>query len=121
MMRRWEVTKLTTWYWLKLTSYGQLICDFSHSKQPYEVCIVGQSSRRREKLEVGEDTVIMSVPSALQSHKPPLDQILAETLPGNNYREMRKLEIFGRNLCPGWVTLGNQPYFLNLISHSDAE
>ena len=118
MMRRWEVTKLTTWYWLKLTTYGQLICDFSHSKQPYEVCIVGQSRKRREKLEAREEAVIMSVPSAVPSHKPPLADLLA-ALTGKNHQEMRKLEIFGRNLSPGWVTLGNQPYFLNLTSQTD--
>ena len=114
MLRRWEVVKLTTWYWLKLTNYGELVCDFSHSKQPYEVCIVGQSRKRKEKLNVGEEAVIMSVPSAVQSHKPPLGELLA-ALTGNIYQEMRKLEIFGRNLSPGWLTLGNQPYFLNLI------
>ena len=113
MMRRWEVERLTTWYWLKLTTFGQTICDFSHSKQPYEVLIVGQSIKRKEKLEAGQETVIMSVPSAVPSHKPPLDDLLT-ALTGDNYGKKRKLEIFGRNLSPGWVTLGNQPYFLNL-------
>ena len=118
MMRRWEVSKLTTWYWLKLTTYGQLICDFSHSKQPYEVCIVGQSRKRREKLDVREEAVIISVPSAIQSHKPPLTDLLA-ALTGKNPQDLRKLEIFGRNLSPGWITVGNQPYFLNLTSQTD--
>ena len=114
MLRRWEVVKLTTWFWVKLTTYGELVCDFSHSKQPYEVCIVGQSRKSREKLDVGKKVVIMSVPCAIQSHKPPLDHIL-EALTGKGWKGMRKLEIFGRNLSPGWVTVGNQPYFLNLI------
>ena len=114
MFLRWDVVKLTIWYWVKLTTYGQLVCDFSHSKQPYEVCIVGQSRKRREKLDAGGEVVIMSVPSAIQSHKPPLDELLAALTGNTNYQEKRKLEIFGRNLSPGWVTVGNQPCFLNL-------
>ena len=63
--------------------------------------------------------VICSVPSAVHSHKPPLDSLLQKMFSPQldlDWAALSKLEIFGRNLQPGWTTVGNQPCLLNLIS-----
>ena len=48
--------------------------------------------------------MIMSIPSSQHSRKPPLNAILAPYLPKN----FRGLEIFARNLLPGWTSFGNE-------------
>ena len=114
MFLKWGLVKVTTWYWLKVTTHGELICDFSHSKQPYEICVVGQSKRRKEELSLEAGLVLVSVPSGINSHKPPLERLLA-AVTRNKTDQMKKLEMFGRNLSPGWTTIGNQPFLLNVI------
>ena len=53
-----------------------------------------------------KERVIVSVPSAIHSHKPPLDKIFREL---NVIEENSNcLEIFGRYLIPHWTTFGNQ-------------
>ena len=42
MFSKWGVTMAASWYWVKVTVYGELICDFSEAKQPYEVCFIGE-------------------------------------------------------------------------------
>ena len=116
MFSQWGIVKLATWYWLKVTSYGQLICDFSQGKQPYEICLVGQSERRGEKVSLEDGLVLVSVPSAVNSHKPPLADVLA-AVTGGETSVSRKLEIFGRSLSPGWMTVGNEPCLLNVIQN----
>ena len=54
-----------------------------------------------------EKKVLCSVPSAVQSHKPPLVEVIEDAF-GINAGESRCLEVFGRYLLPGWTTVGNQ-------------
>ena len=120
MMTAWKVKLLATWTWVKVTQYGELICNFSATKQPYEVLFIGQklSDDDDNAMIVPDQLTIISVPSVVHSHKPPLTQLL-KIIYQDNGAELscqRKLEIFGRNLSPGWVTLGNQACLLNIIS-----
>ena len=64
-----------------------------------------------------KNKVLCSVPSAVQSHKPPLAEVIedafgisASDLPGSHrpLADLRCLEVFGRYLLPGWTTVGNQ-------------
>lgn len=67
---RWGVTYITTWYWLKVTIDLEPICTFAtgHKKQPYERLMLGSVG----EVNVPQSQLIVSVPSALHSHKPPL-------------------------------------------------
>ena len=119
MFSRWEVTEVAVWFWLKMTVHGELVCDFSHSKQPYEVCIVGQKGKC--SFTIPDQLVICSVPSAIHSHKPPLNDLIEHVLNEENspvqWSRLRKLELFGRNLSSGWKTVGNQPCLFNILKY----
>ena len=119
-MKRWKVSFRATWYWVKLTKHGELVTEFSHAKQPYEVIFLGQKIQPEcEKLmDFTDQLVIFSVPSGIHSHKPPLDKVLQTVLEkqlDRSWDSMSKLELFGRSLLPGWFTVGRQPCLLNYL------
>ena len=120
MFRRWGVTMVASWYWVKVTVYGELICDFSENKQPYEVCFIG-TSNPATKVDIPDNLIIISVPSGIHSHKPPLNDFLQLLFETNDkvqaWDKLKKLEIFGRNLQPGWKTVGNQPCLMNIVNN----
>jgi N6-adenosine-specific RNA methylase IME4 len=62
------------------------------------------ASHATNKLELDDDRVILSVPSAIHSHKPPLIEVLKDC----GLKTDSCLELFGRYLLPNFVTLGNQ-------------
>ncbi|XP_040569548.1 N(6)-adenine-specific methyltransferase METTL4 [Lepeophtheirus salmonis] len=98
---------LTTYYWLKVTCSGELV--HSVKKKPsYELVFI--ASKLLKKIE---SRVIISIPSSVHSHKPPLTQILKDSdLPWTN-----GLEIFGRYCLPNWTTIGNQALKLQNIRY----
>ncbi|KAK3089573.1 hypothetical protein FSP39_004726 [Pinctada imbricata] len=108
----WNVQYLTDWFWIKVTTKGQMVYDInSDHKKPYELMVLGRyqsghqdNSAEKSSLEVPENLVIVSVPSALHSMKPPLNDILMKFLP----EKPRCLELFARNLWPGWTSWGNE-------------
>ena len=63
-----------------------------------------------------KNKVLCSVPSAVQSHKPPLAEVIEDAfeISANDLRsniplsDSQCLEVFGRYLLPGWATVGNQ-------------
>ena len=63
-----------------------------------------------------KNKVLCSVPSAVQSHKPPLAEVIEDAfgIGASDLRSniplsgLRCLEVFGRYLLPGWTTVGNQ-------------
>ena len=65
----------------------------------------------------GTNRVIISVPSAIHSHKPPLIEVFKELNMIDENSEC--LEIFGRNLTPGWTTFGNEALKLQNIRYFD--
>ncbi|XP_065608060.1 N(6)-adenine-specific methyltransferase METTL4 isoform X2 [Cyrtonyx montezumae] len=72
---------------------------------PWENKSVKRSNRKSEDvLPVPEHKLIVSIPCSLHSHKPPLTAVLAEFIkPG-----VECLELFARNLQPGWTSWGNE-------------
>jgi len=110
--QKWKVKLIAKWFWLKVTKYGETICEFSEGtgKQPYEIIFIGEKSGVKSegdsRREIPEDAVIISTPSGIHSHKPPLCQIIDQFEDTNKARN--KLEIFGRSLLPGWTTIGNE-------------
>ncbi|EZA61219.1 hypothetical protein DMN91_005402 [Ooceraea biroi] len=99
----WGITYTAKWYWVKVTQAGNTICNFNSApgKQPFELLVLG-STLKREKFAIPDGKLIISVPSAVHSHKPPLTEIIKEYLPD----EPKCLEIFARYLLPGWTSWG---------------
>ncbi|XP_032666350.1 N(6)-adenine-specific DNA methyltransferase METTL4 [Odontomachus brunneus] len=103
MFPSWGVTYRAKWYWIKVTQTGDTICNFNLApgKQPYELLILG-SALKEDKINIPDGKLVISVPSAVHSHKPPVTEIIKEYLPN----EPKCLEIFARYLLPGWTSWG---------------
>ncbi|XP_066478909.1 N(6)-adenine-specific methyltransferase METTL4 [Tiliqua scincoides] len=110
----WSVRGVVEWYWVKVTKSGEFVFPLdSLHKKPYEVLILGRVQRNPnvplsisedETLHIPDHKLIVSVPCTLHSHKPPLTEILKEyTKP-----DVECLELFARNLQPGWTSWGNE-------------
>ncbi|XP_071561403.1 N(6)-adenine-specific methyltransferase METTL4 [Temnothorax nylanderi] len=99
----WGITYRAKWYWLKVTQAGDAICNFNSApgKQPYELLILG-SALEKDKVNIPDGRLMISIPSAVHSHKPPLTEIIKEYLPD----DPKCLEIFARYLVPGWTSWG---------------
>ena len=101
-----------------MTKYGEAVCDFSEAgKQPYEVILIGRKMMDKSGTTNSEniiedlipkDSVIISTPSAIHSHKPPLSDIINTFVLRENGESKKKLEIFGRYLLSGWTTVGDE-------------
>nr|ALS04285.1 methyltransferase-like protein 4-like protein [Acartia pacifica] len=120
----WNLALTAKWYWLKVTKYGELICDFSQHKNPYEVIFLATplTSSNDNLKNLPDNLVIISVPSGIHSHKPPLDALLQRYLqsPSSTQdsscasgQKCKKLEIFAQYLQPNWVSVGNEACKLN--------
>nr|XP_021509467.1 methyltransferase-like protein 4 [Meriones unguiculatus] len=110
----WSVEVIAEWYWVKITNSGEFVFPLdSPHKKPYECLVLG---RVREKNAlalrstgvkvppVPDQRLIVSVPCVLHSHKPPLAEVLKDYIkPGGEC-----LELFARNLLPGWMSWGNE-------------
>ncbi|XP_013406927.1 uncharacterized protein LOC106171235 [Lingula anatina] len=107
---KWSVRYLTEWYWLKVTRSGDPIYPLnSPHKKPFEKLIIGRyypvgipvnnSSNFPKK-----PRVIVSIPCSNHSRKPPLGDILKKFVP----KDGTCLEMFARNLQPGWYSWGNE-------------
>ncbi|KAL0113067.1 hypothetical protein PUN28_012355 [Cardiocondyla obscurior] len=99
----WGITYRAKWYWIKVTQTGDTICNFNSApgKQPYELLILG-SALEKNKVNIPDGKLMISVPSAVHSHKPPLTEIIKDYLPS----DPKCLEIFARYLLPGWTSWG---------------
>lgn len=109
----WSVKTLAEWHWVKITRSGEFVLPLdSFHKKPYEVLILGRVQRSvKEALRKSEDVLpipehklIVSIPCGLHSHKPPLAAVLAEFIKP----DVECLELFARNLQPGWTSWGNE-------------
>ncbi|KAL3278363.1 hypothetical protein HHI36_013692 [Cryptolaemus montrouzieri] len=102
---KWNVKFASKWYWLKVTQSGEVICSFSPppGKQPFEQIIFGCRNSRKFR-NPPNAKIVVSVPSALHSHKPPLSELLKLYLPN----DPKCLEVFARYLLPNWTSYGNE-------------
>nr|CAD7447429.1 unnamed protein product [Timema bartmani] len=101
----WGLSYLGKWFWIKVTRSGKPVCSFSDppGKQPFEQIIFGWKETKDRVLPLPPDgMVVVSVPSAIHSHKPPLSELLSTFLPENP----QCLELFARYLLPGWTSWG---------------
>ncbi|NXJ97286.1 METL4 protein, partial [Corythaixoides concolor] len=109
----WSVKTLAEWHWVKITRAGEFVLPLdSLHKKPYEVLVLGKVQgdekealrKYDEVLPVPEHKLIVSIPCSLHSHKPPLTAVLAEFIKP----DVECLELFARNLQPGWTSWGNE-------------
>ncbi|XP_061660751.1 N(6)-adenine-specific methyltransferase METTL4 isoform X2 [Syngnathoides biaculeatus] len=110
----WGVEAVAQWFWVKVTADGQFVFPLdSPHKKPYEVLLLGryaadsQSSpaeRRGGAPPVPDQRLVVSVPSALHSHKPSLAEVLKPYIKA----DAERLEMFARSLQPGWTSWGNE-------------
>ncbi|XP_063991828.1 N(6)-adenine-specific methyltransferase METTL4 isoform X2 [Diachasmimorpha longicaudata] len=99
----WGIKPISTWYWVKVTQTGYPICNFRYEsvKQPYELIIFG-AKIMNDEVKIPDKRIMISVPSSVHSHKPPLTEVIKPFLPENP----RCLEIFARYLLPHWTSYG---------------
>ncbi|NXT74420.1 METL4 protein, partial [Zapornia atra] len=109
----WSVKTLAEWHWVKITRTGEFVFPLdSLHKKPYEVLVLGRVQRGKKEalrkcedvLPIPEHKLIVSIPCRLHSHKPPLTAVLAEFVKP----DVECLELFARNLQPGWTSWGNE-------------
>ncbi|KAK6015121.1 hypothetical protein OSTOST_19459 [Ostertagia ostertagi] len=80
--RRWKLTRLATFFWLKVTLEGDPVCSFNSShKLPYERLVFAsrtEYSTRYSAISAADGKVLVSVPMAVPSRKPPILPILKQ-------------------------------------------
>ncbi|XP_064386789.1 N(6)-adenine-specific methyltransferase METTL4-like isoform X2 [Halichondria panicea] len=117
----WDIEYIAEWLWIKVTTKGELVwpMDSAH-KKPYESLLIGRlRSANESDSPSGPPTKIrriasgklpptqyslMAVPSCIHSQKPYLGDVLDRYAPNGGGR----LELFARNLLPGWTSWGNE-------------
>ncbi|XP_072267460.1 N(6)-adenine-specific methyltransferase METTL4 [Pyxicephalus adspersus] len=107
----WSIRTLAEWHWVKITQSGDFVFPMeSAHKKPYEILVLGclsNSTAREPDLDlcpIPQHKVIVSVPCNLHSHKPPLSEVLKKYVKP----DVECLELFARNLQPGWTSWGNE-------------
>lgn len=107
----WGLEVVAEWFWVKVTTAGQFVFPLdSEHKKPYEVLVIGRclsstsKSEGSSDLPIEDQRLIVSVPSALHSQKPSLSEVLKPYIGSN----AKCLELFARNLHPGWTSWGNE-------------
>ena len=107
-----------------MTKTGEPVCklDIESSKKPYEmIYLAKRTPLKNDKNTIigpnGTRRVVISVPSAIHSHKPPLVEVFRELKMIHENSEC--LEIFGRYLTPGWTTFGNEALKLQNVRYFD--
>ncbi|KAM5157840.1 N(6)-adenine-specific methyltransferase METTL4 [Mantella aurantiaca] len=110
----WSVKTLAEWHWVKITQPGEFVFPMeSAHKKPYEILVLGcltddkNSTARQPDPDLSaipQHKIIVSVPCNLHSHKPPLSEVLQKYVKP----DVERLELFARNLQPGWTSWGNE-------------
>ncbi|KAJ8385841.1 hypothetical protein AAFF_G00181970 [Aldrovandia affinis] len=123
----WGVEVLAEWLWVKVTRSGEFVFPIdSPHKKPYEMLVLGRwrgktsdsfSSSDISEPVLPDRQLIVSVPSVLHSHKPSLAEVLKEYLAP----DAKCLELFARNLQPGWTSWGNEVIKFQHLSYFDVE
>ncbi|WKX93347.1 hypothetical protein Q1695_010976 [Nippostrongylus brasiliensis] len=110
--QRWNLCRVATLFWLKVTLEGQPICSFNSShKLPYEKLVLATHSGYAECYEAiasADGKVVVSVPMAVPSRKPPILPLLKQ----HGFVPGRCLELFARSLLPNTVSVGFEPLLL---------
>ncbi|CAK8690301.1 unnamed protein product [Clavelina lepadiformis] len=112
---RWNICYLAQWHWVKVTTNGIPVFPWeSLHKKPYETIFLGHHLCKNHQHSIKEN-VICSVPCMVHSHKPPLYEVIKNSL--MEVANPRCLEMFARSLSPSWSSWGNEVVKLQNISY----
>ncbi|CAK8690297.1 unnamed protein product [Clavelina lepadiformis] len=112
---RWNICYLAQWHWVKVTTNGIPVFPWeSLHKKPYETIFLGHYLCKNHQHSIKEN-VICSVPCMVHSHKPPLYEVIKNSL--MEVANPRCLEMFARSLSPSWSSWGNEVVKLQNISY----
>jgi len=110
----WDLTYLATWIWVKVTACGNLISRVNNPRRkPFEKILVGFRPGIKGQCggngtpthEQVPNHAVVSVPRE-HSRKPSLEAQFAPLIP--EYEQAQKLEMFAREIFPGWTSIGNE-------------
>ncbi|KAF7723676.1 Methyltransferase-like protein 4 [Apophysomyces ossiformis] len=102
LFKAWGVKWIADWYWIKMTTAGELVMPLdSPHRKPYEQIVVGHTCGKEHAIG---SHAIASVPCRRHSRKPPLQDILYPLL----RPKAQCLEMFARCLLPSWTSWGNE-------------
>ncbi|KAL6784179.1 hypothetical protein ACKKBG_A05115 [Auxenochlorella protothecoides x Auxenochlorella symbiontica] len=125
LLPAWGLRHVATWHWLKLTPGGCPISAMgSNHRRPYEPLLIcraaGQGMSAAPPLGEGtkhlDGRVFASVPGQ-HSRKPHLGHQLRELVAGGG----ECLEMFARELFPGWVSWGNEVLKYQVLDRRGAD
>ncbi|XP_067633770.1 N(6)-adenine-specific methyltransferase METTL4 [Eurosta solidaginis] len=107
LLPTWHLRLQHKLYWLKLNTSGKLIRSIDISgvkKQPFEMLYIAchMESTQNFTDSLQQVKALVSVPSIVHSHKPPILPWLSEMLP----EQPNCLEIFARYLQPQFTSIG---------------
>lgn len=107
LLPAWKLTYIATWFWIKVTTSGQFVCTWNgpSGKLPFERIIFARyGDPDGQQLPFPDGKLVVSVPCAIHSFKPPLIRLLQPFV----IKESKCLELFARSLLPDTVSWGDQ-------------
>ena len=122
LFKKWNVTYITEWHWVKVTTSIEPVFPWeSLHKKPYETLVLGYYNNFANETDFSslQDLVICSMPSAVHSHKPSLSNVIENCVKQYYQEPFRCLELFARNLTPGWTSWGNEVLMMQNITYFD--
>lgn len=120
LLPRWRLRLLHKLRWYKLNTEQQLIRDVQQAdvtkKQPYEMLYLAchADSKAEYASDLKRTEMLLSVPSIIHSHKPPLLEWLRPHLQllGQGQTNPNCLELFARYLQPHFTSIGLEVFKL---------
>ncbi|KAI8925659.1 MT-A70-domain-containing protein [Entophlyctis helioformis] len=129
IFRAWDVEPVAEWVWIKVTNDGVPVIPLDNvHRKPYECLIIGQRRRTATTAEMNAhcdqpalpaSKVIVSVPSRHHSQKPFIHNLLGRYIGKGIGKDAggagmpQRLELFARQLMPGWRSWGNEAIRFN--------
>ncbi|CAD7703248.1 unnamed protein product [Ostreobium quekettii] len=106
LLQQWGLRTLARWFWLKVAATGELAAPLEcNHRRPYEQIIIATNSPEGAFSchLLPDNFVVVCMPSS-HSRKPPIAELLQQFLGPH----LRCLEMFARELVPGWTSWGNE-------------
>ncbi|KRY32473.1 Succinate dehydrogenase [ubiquinone] iron-sulfur subunit, mitochondrial [Trichinella spiralis] len=75
LLNQWNLQFIGLWHWLKVTRYGEFVRPFWHDyKLPFENILLA-TKNKNSSFDIPVKRILVAVPNAVASHKPPLFKI----------------------------------------------
>ena len=103
------VVPMTQWAWVKLTeSFSPVIPWSNRERKTYERILVGIKNDFHYEFDSTRIDKFLFSKVPIHSLKPSLDTFIDELVPTKHVRPKFRLELFARNVKPGYLAWGNQ-------------